>query len=128
MSQASAAIPRSPFFSRLVFRKARAPGLPKLTAQEQAVLRAIARAVKEIKSKTSGAAVTRALEAGDAAGAVNAIRWKVGEDFLASVLPKQYRSAYDVSGEAALRRLKMKISFDLVNPAAVDFASTPSAG
>jgi hypothetical protein len=111
----------------LRFRKASAPRLPPLGAEERAIARAIADAVLQIKSKTTRMKVIMALERGDTYAAVDAIKWGEGEQALLNILPKQYRNIFESAGELASSRLPFKIAFNVVNPNTVNFAGQRSA-
>jgi len=112
---------------RILIRKATAPKLPPLGVTDRAIRDALRFAVQRIKDATVRAEVTRALDRGDVQGAVDAIRWGEGEAFLASALPRAYRSAYELAGERAVTRLQLGGSFDIVNERAVRFVRERSA-
>ena len=112
---------------RQVVHKATAPKLPPLGPTERAVRDAILRAVRRIRDQTVRLDIERALEANDVQGAIDAIRWDAGEDVLMSILPAQYRDAYELAGDTGARDLSrllrgsVNLRFDIINPHAVDF-------
>lgn len=107
----------------IFFRKAgRASRLPPLSRQERAVVRAIQGAIDKVKEETVRSEVTKALERDDVNAAVRAVKIAEGEAFLRSVLPRQYRDAYDLAGEESVNKLKLDMAFDVVNPNGVEFA------
>lgn len=107
--------------------KATAPKFPPLGPTDRAIRDALLFAVRQIKEGTTRFEVEKALAANDIQGAVDVIRWDRGEAFLQSSLPRQYRHAYELAGEAALKSLKASIAFDIVNPEAVRFTRERSA-
>lgn len=89
---------------------------------------AILRAIALVRSKTRVTEIANAIEAGDIGGAIDAIRWELGEAALEQVIPQAIRSAFEAAGyeaRAALRRdlgdaaASTSIRFDLLNPEAV---------
>lgn len=86
---------------------------------------AIRRAVHEIMDETVLADVRRALEAGDVEGAMDAIRFDLGEEELQRLVPRAIRDAFEAGGEAEAARLST--SFQLINPAALDYVRERAA-
>lgn len=117
---------------RFLFSKATAPKfppLPRLGVTDKAIMEALLFAVRRVGNATRFD-VMRALERGDVEAAVDVLRWDEGEAFLRSVLPQQFRSAFEIAGERATRDLQragMRASFDLINQRAVEFVRNHSA-
>ena len=101
--------------------KVRKAKLPPMTRDEKAIQKALLDSVGLIKSEIARYAVAEALERGDVNRAVELLRFDVGQDFLRSVLPAKYRDIFEKAGETA--SLKIKASFQVVNPRSVEFAS-----
>lgn len=95
------------------------------------IKRAILAAVGHIKDETSRAEVVRALESGDVQAAIDAVKFEVGEDLLADVVPATLRTLFEeVAGEARdslSERLGASVRFDIVNPSAVEFVREEGA-
>jgi hypothetical protein len=101
--------------------KATAPRLPPLDATERAIAAAILAAVAEIRDQTVLANIRRALELNDIAGALEAIRFDMGEEYLRSIIPQQLRMAYEQTGIAVARAPAIGYSFNILTPQAVDW-------
>ncbi len=123
----------------LMIRKASRPRLPPMDVRERGLARALVMAARAVAAATDRAKVTAALEAYNAQGALDAIRWDVGEAELEAALPKHYRGAYEDGGTAAARKLSRALaarvqkklntsySFNSVSPEAVAYARSRAA-
>ena len=84
-------------------------------------------AVRLISDETVLAEVRRAIEAGDVQGAIDAIRFEIGEHALNTLIPVQLRTAYEQAGMAAAGSLTQEIKpalairFDIINPESVAY-------
>jgi SPP1 gp7 family putative phage head morphogenesis protein len=105
--------------------KATAPKFPPLGPSEKAVRDALMFAVKRIRDQFVMRDVIRALERNDIDGAVELIRFEVGEEFLMSSLPAHLRAAYELAGHEAARVIATQtgttITFNIITPQAVQW-------
>lgn len=92
------------------------------------MIRTILRAMETVRDETIVAEVQLALEAGDIQGAVDALRWELGENILSAEIPVELRTVYETSAsnaaidlERELEAPAVSIRFDIVNPEAVAF-------
>ena len=92
---------------------------------EENLQNAILRAVHEIMSETVITDVRRALEAGDAQAALDAIRFDLGEAEMERLIPRAIRDAYEAGGEAAAAELRTH--FQLINPEALAYVRQRAA-
>lgn len=106
-------------------RKATAPKFPPLGPTDRALMRALLEAVDAIDAQTTRLEVIRMLEANDIQGAIDVIRWDIGEAFLQRELPSILRGAYELAGNSAEasfnRTLRANLAFDITNPRAVGY-------
>lgn len=109
------------------------PKIPPMDARERNVYRVFLSAARAVAGATSMTAVARALDVYDTDQALAAMGWGKGTAALESMLPKQYRVAYEIGGQEAAKALSRRIrkrdtevglnyAFNTVNPNAVDFA------
>ena len=99
------------------------------SATRTSIERALAKVILEAVAKIQESSVTReivaALEAGDVAGAVERIRFDLGEDYLLSILPAKLRDAYEASGLRAAAEAAgtfgAEYSFNIITPQAVEW-------
>lgn len=98
-----------------------------IEALEATLAAALIRAVGRIHDETREREVLDSLEAGDVEGAIDAIRFEIGEVELEHVIPQTLRSAFENAGIEARADLQAKlgadvrVAFDLLNPAAVSW-------
>jgi SPP1 gp7 family putative phage head morphogenesis protein len=110
--------------SRYSISKATAPKYPPLGPTERAVRDALMFAVKKIQDKYVAMDVIRALERYDIDGAVEMVRFELGEEFLMSALPAHLRKAYELMGVAAAAeasRHGVEYAFNIISPTALDW-------
>jgi hypothetical protein len=106
------------------------PKYPDLGHSDRAIQKALLEAVALIKSESIRRDLVEALESRDIERAIDVLRFDIGQDFLMSVLPLEYRDLFDLGGSVAAenlsRQLSLRVRFDMVNPSAVDFARSRS--
>ncbi len=129
--------PLPAYHGHLHIGKATPPRREPLDARERNVARAILAAVRAAAAQTDQAALIRALESGDASGAVAALGWAAAEAALSSALPKQYRITHELAREAGAKQVRRALrkaaapavgyGFDYTNPDSVEWARLRSA-
>jgi hypothetical protein len=116
--------------SELKISKGFKPKYPDLGHSDRAIQKALLEAVALIKSESTRRDLIEALESRNIEGAIDVLRFDIGQDFLMSVLPLEYRDLFDLGGTTAAenlsRQLSLRVRFDMVNPSAVDFARSRS--
>lgn len=112
--------------------KATAAKFPPLSISERAIRAAILDAISRIQASVSTQEIMRALEVGDIEGAVELVRFELGEEFLLSILPAHLRKAYEISGASAAVEtgslLGVGYSFNIITPRAVDWVRMHAGG
>lgn len=106
-------------------QKAYAPKFPSLSDEERALRDALLAATRRIRDRIVAAQIERALEHYDVEGAIHLAQIKLGEDYLASVIPANLRRAYERMGAATTRdveqRFGIEYTFNQISPGAIDW-------
>ena len=110
-----------------MIHKASQPSPDQLSALERQMAAAIMSAARLIQDETVLAEVRRAIEAGDVQGAIDAIRFEIGEHAMNTLIPIQLRTTYEQAGSMAAiglteqLRPALAIRFDIINPESVAY-------